>query len=207
MSLFSYIVTRDFGFAPNPFPPYCTLATCKPCIRNTAVIGDWIMGIGSAAKGSIMKERLIYAMQVQEILTFDQYWNDSRFFYKRPIMNGSKRQAYGDNIYHTDETTAMIVQENSHHSLMEGEINYKNYKRDLSSKNVLISQKYWYWGGDAIEIPQQYHEIVKVVRGHKKIQDKSLIEQVVYWLESMKDSRYIGEPFKFHGNFERYNGK
>lgn len=64
-----------------------------------------------------------------------------------------------------------------------------------------------YWGETAIEIPQQYHEIVKAGRGHRKIQDKNLIEDVVFWLESMEDSRYIDEPFKFHGNFERYNGK
>lgn len=47
MNLFSYIVARDYGFAPNPFPPYCTLATCKPGIRNSAQKGDWIIGLGS----------------------------------------------------------------------------------------------------------------------------------------------------------------
>ncbi|MGI6406025.1 MAG: hypothetical protein ACOX2E_06115 [Syntrophaceticus sp.] len=63
--------------------PYCTLATCKPNIRNSAAVGDWILGIGSAAKGSMMKGRLIYAMQVQEILTYDRYWSDLRFSYSK----------------------------------------------------------------------------------------------------------------------------
>ena len=29
MSLFSYVVARDTGFAPNPSGGYCTLANCK----------------------------------------------------------------------------------------------------------------------------------------------------------------------------------
>ncbi|WP_225761747.1 hypothetical protein [Acinetobacter sp. Marseille-P8610] len=34
MKIFSYVVSRDFGFAPNPFFNFCTLATCKPKIRK-----------------------------------------------------------------------------------------------------------------------------------------------------------------------------
>lgn len=40
MKLFSYVVAREYGFAPNPFFGWCTLATCKPKIRVTAEVGD-----------------------------------------------------------------------------------------------------------------------------------------------------------------------
>ena len=66
-------------------------------------------------------------------------------------MNGSKRQTYGDNIYHTEANTVIFTQENSHHSLLNGLVNPRNYQKDLSSKNVLISRRYWYWGKDAIQ--------------------------------------------------------
>ena len=33
---YSYIVARDFGFAPNPFNGVLTLATCKPIVRKGA---------------------------------------------------------------------------------------------------------------------------------------------------------------------------
>lgn len=46
--LYAYAITRDFGFAPNPFHGVCTLATCKPRIRASANIDDWILGIGGA---------------------------------------------------------------------------------------------------------------------------------------------------------------
>ena len=48
MNLYSYVITRDYGFAPNPFWNICTLATCKPQIREHALKGDWVAGFGSA---------------------------------------------------------------------------------------------------------------------------------------------------------------
>ena len=36
MTLYSYTVAADTGFAPNPFHGFCTLACCKPGIRRTA---------------------------------------------------------------------------------------------------------------------------------------------------------------------------
>ena len=75
--LYSYIVARDFGFAPNPFYGFCTLATCKPQIRKSAEIGDWIIGTGSKSKGR--DGHIVYAMRVTEAMSFDEYWTDSRF--------------------------------------------------------------------------------------------------------------------------------
>ena len=41
---YSYIVAREYIFAPNPFFGVLTLATCKPGIRYSAEIGDFIIG-------------------------------------------------------------------------------------------------------------------------------------------------------------------
>jgi hypothetical protein len=94
--LFSYVVARDYGFAPNPFFGACTLATCKPNIRRAAKVDDWIVGTGSAVNNKV--GMIVYAMRVTEIITFNQYWNDPRFQRKKPKLNGSKKQAFGDNI-------------------------------------------------------------------------------------------------------------
>ena len=45
MEYYSYVIKRDFGFAPNPFGEFCTLATCKPVIRKVANVNDWVFGI------------------------------------------------------------------------------------------------------------------------------------------------------------------
>jgi len=83
MKYYSYKIEHDFGLAPNPFGSYCTLAVCRPTIRKNKnlEIGDWIIGTGSAKLKNL--HHLIYAMQVEEKLTFNEYWNDSRFNYKK----------------------------------------------------------------------------------------------------------------------------
>ena len=57
--LYAYAITRDFGFAPNPFHGNCTLATCKPRIRKSANVGDWVLGIGGASLKSVQKKCIL----------------------------------------------------------------------------------------------------------------------------------------------------
>src|SRR5262249_28669009 len=50
-ALYSYVVDHDYGFAPNPFGGFCTLAkgkygSNKRNIVEIAEVGDWIVGIG-----------------------------------------------------------------------------------------------------------------------------------------------------------------
>ena len=95
----SYVVRYDSGFAPNPFYSYCTLATCKPSIRRSADIGDWVVGSGSNDRSVRRGGHLVYAMRVTEAMTFDEYGRDPRFESKKPYRNGSRKQSCGDNIY------------------------------------------------------------------------------------------------------------
>ncbi len=130
MGIYSYIITRDYGFAPNPFYGYGTLATCKPGIRKGASVGDWVLGTGSCDKrDDSLCQKMIYAMQVQEILTLNDYWEDNRFYNTRPVMNGSKKQMYGDNIYHYDSVKRIFIQENPHHILKNGENNFCKFPK------------------------------------------------------------------------------
>ena len=86
MRLYSYIVARDYGFAPNPFYGTCSLATCKPLIRRKANIDDWVVGTGAADNG--LTGHLVYAMKVTETMTFDDYFADPRFHEKNPNVAG-----------------------------------------------------------------------------------------------------------------------
>ncbi len=77
MAYFAYKITRDYGFAPNPFFGYCTLACCKPHIRARANVGDWIIGTGAIENNLLY--HLIFLMRVTEKMTFEEYWSDERF--------------------------------------------------------------------------------------------------------------------------------
>lgn len=145
-------------------------------------------------------------MKVSEKMSFDDYWDDLRFIKKRPKMNGSKRQMYGDNIYHRTNINSPFVQEDSHHSLPHGETNTLNYNRDLTGKFVLVSKDFWYFGEEAIQIPEKFISIAKVIRGYKKTNSENFINEFSDWLNQFPQKGYIGKPYMFNKVFTRYSG-
>lgn len=162
MNIFSYVVARDFGFAPNPFHGVCTLATCKPIIRRTANIGDIIIGTAAAPRSN----EIVFFMEVNEILTFDEYWDDSRFAVKKVNFLASTKKGYGDNIYHKDQNNNWI-QEDSHHTNYDGSTCEENIATDTSTNKVLISHNFSYWGSNSPKIPVTLTNIIKRGPGHK----------------------------------------
>ncbi len=200
MKLFTYVVARDYGFAPNPFFGYCTLATCKPGIRATASKGDWVVGTGAKTKYDRVGY-LIYAMRVDEVMDYDSYWNDLRFICKKPVMNGSLKQLYGDNIYHRFE--GRWVQVNSHHSLDTGNPNLKNIEHDTSSNLVLIARKFVYYGSAAPLIPKKFRQYRSTNEdlccpGRRyAIKSPELTAAFESWLESRGEWGVRGMPLEF----------
>lgn len=195
MALYSYIIARDYGFAPNPFYGVCTLATCKPKIRAAAKLGDWILATGSKANGR--DGHIVYAMRVDEILTFDQYWSDPRFRQKRPLLNGSLKQRFGDNIYHRDRSGKWI-QEDSHHTYPDGTPNKRNIQRDTGTTHrVLLSNTFGYWGREGKRIPGRLAAICSSTQGHKCRFDAKLVGEVLTWLESQGLHGFMGTPTEF----------
>ncbi len=151
--LYSYLMTHDSGFAPNPFFGCLTLATCMTEIRRTKKVGDWVAGFASKAlvKKShalglnIPYQGLIYLMEIGEILPLDAYFHDSRFQEKKAIPPGSHNimRERGDNIYHLDSNGNFQQSKNDNHD--EGEI-----LKDTSGKNVLLAKQFYYFGRNCL---------------------------------------------------------
>jgi len=197
MTLYSYIVARDYGFAPNPFYGMCTLATCKPEIRKMAKVEDWVVGTGS--KHYSLDGKLVYVMRVQEALSFEEYWADTRFIQKRPNLRGCLKQAYGDNIYHCHPRTKKWMQENSHHSLRNGRPNPANIEHDTRVSRVLIGTQFAYWGGYGPAIPSRFRkwrgqDLCHQHPGHKCLFPDGLVESFVHWFCSLDITGYRGQP-------------
>lgn len=193
MRLFSYVVARDYGFAPNPFGGVCSLATCKPDIRQRAAIGDWIAGLSSL--NDLRPRGLVYAMRVDEVLTYDAYWSDPSFQCKKPSRFGSIKQMFGDNIYHRN-ASGQWQQSDSHHSFRTGDPNPRNIANDTKSHGVLISRRFAYWGKCAIELPEQFHTIF-LNRGYKTKFSQEFVVDFVTWFESLAVQGYVAAPFKW----------
>lgn len=208
MELFSYIVARDYGFAPNPFHGYCTLATCKRAIRSVAKVGDWVVGTGAETKYKLTGY-LIYAMKVEETLSFDQYWTDPRFLPKRPVLNGSLKQVYGDNIYHRSGDS--WVQADSHHSLADGSPNIENLEDDTGADRVLVSRKFVYFGSRAISIPKRFRpfaptgeDICWGGRWHRRLSPE-LATAFEAWFDELDAHGIQGMPLEFRKQQRRKN--
>lgn len=199
MRLFSYVVARDYGFAPNPFYGFCTLATCKPGIRHSAHVGDWVVGLTCA--GDRASRGLVYAMQVSEVLTYDQYWRDARFTEKRPDLRGSLKRAFGDNIYHRSDPGGPWLQADSHHSLEDGSLNSANVENDTKSDKVLIAARFTYWGKSAPDVPVHLrdfegHDLV-VGRGYKNSYPLTFVRAFEGWYDSLHTEGYQGPPYRW----------
>lgn len=206
MTGYLYVVIRDYGFAPNPFGSICTLATCKPKIREVAKEGDWIFGIGSKKYG--VDKNLVYAMKITDKITFDEYWNNQKYKFKKPVMNGSLLQNYGDNIYHSVNNE--WFQANSHHSLPDGKCNKYNLDRDLKSKFVLLSTHFYYFGAKPKKMPARFkdpfHWESAYRRNYRKIIERSKLDGFIRWIEESFSLGIHNDPYLFGNKFQRYNG-
>jgi hypothetical protein len=160
-------------------------------------VSDWIVGTGS-------KERqragtLVYAMRIDEVLSFDEYWIDPRFVRKRPNLAGGTKQAFGDNIYHRAGLRASWEQENSHHSFHDGSPNPRNIANDTRVNRVLLSAQFVYWGGSGPVIPRRFRswkgsDICSNTQGHKVRFPEQLVADFVQWLTKSAGSGYSGDP-------------
>jgi hypothetical protein len=191
-NLYRYVIDHDMGFSPNPFHGICTLANCKPEIRRTAMLGDFVLGFGSAA--SDVRGKLIYWLRIDELTIYDDYWEDPRFQNKKPVVNGSHLKFHGDNIYHHD-SDGVLIQEPSFHSLPDGAPNPKNVNTDTNRTNrVIISNTFGYYGKEAIALPANMAAVVPRGRGHRVAIDKDVQEEVINWLLTRNERGFIGEP-------------
>lgn len=198
---YSYIVSRDYGFAPNPFHGFLTLATCKPKIRKNAEVGDYIIGNSGVKSGY----KLIYMAKVDAVISFDEYWNNLQYKSKRPVMNGSLKLLYGDNIYHHDNNGAWF-QEDSHHSYGDGSVNMYNLNRDTgTTDNVLICHNYFYFGKSMFTLDGLFQGCVCKNRGHRCVSTEDCLKLWKY-LEEKYEKGLIDTPIQFK-MFERYNGR
>lgn len=183
--LYSYIMTYDTGFAPNPFFGTCTLACCKPTLRTAIAkyskrktdslkkeadissLNIWITGIagkGLADKSKHNEGDVIYLMQVTDIMSFEEYSKGYRCKIPNPAYFSVERKNYG-----AENTSYKNCGDNiyvfSHHDEIQRRPSFHNkcghdscndMENNLSSPYILISDHYIYFGETAI-FPYDFH--------------------------------------------------
>src|ERR1700690_770432 len=149
MRLYTYCLRYDDGAAPNPYWGICTLVICKPAIRRTAEIGDWIVGLGSVNSPIGDKsDYLVYAMKVTEKMTMQEYDQFCLTKYPMKIPDWRSRpyiRGRGGGLY--DYSAGSIPK------MRWGIHNAANEVRDLSGIYALVSKHFYYFGDRPIKLP------------------------------------------------------
>lgn len=176
--IYRYVVAYDGGTAPRPFDGLCSLAICKPKIRATAEVDDWIIGFRSRRPGEVL-----YAMQVTERLSLGDYWEDHRFHSRRP---GNIHRP--DNIYRSTADGVLEQVPNEVHAA-------EHAARDRGGKNVLLSNCFWYFGNNSVPLPNELMHLVHTTQGHvlHKNRKPDDVAQLRRWLAAWPQG-ILGEP-------------
>jgi hypothetical protein len=196
MKVYSYVLQENRGLAPNPFWDFCTLALDQALIRQIAEIGDWVVGLKEISR-KIEDHALVFAMQITEKLTYDEYWNNPRFQIKRPdFAVGEEIFRVGDNIY--EPSGDGFVQNYSYRSkdYFESEEAWKARKHeDLQGKYVLVSGRkhYYYFGKEAVKLPSvELLDLLYCDVGYKCIADPDVPQEFLDFLNKFKKEEKIG---------------
>jgi hypothetical protein len=191
--LYSYKMTDDAGFAPNPFFRVLTLATCKPFIRSSKKVGNLIAGFTSQklCNDPVGHERLVYIMKISEILTFDSYFKDSRFQCKKSTAD-NPISLRGDNIYFSSDQGYCQASVFFHRKETE-KLN------DLKSDQVLVSHDFFYFGCGAIPLDKFKIHIPRTQTRHgvRTDDEKEILRLWNYLNDNYKKNRIINPPHGF----------
>jgi hypothetical protein len=208
VNVFVYAVSYDLGFAPNPFGGLCSLACCKPNIRQRASGGDWIIGLTGANLKP--EKRCVFGMLVTGDMTFDEYWVHPDFATRRPKRNGAMKKQVGDNIYHRVTADAPWVQEDSAHSLQDGRQCSLNTEHDTRINRVLLSDRFIYFGASAPLVPPDILNrlgYTKNARDYRRF-DVNEARALIDWLEPQLDARpnaVLDDPIDFDSSSKRFS--
>jgi hypothetical protein len=201
--IYSYILRYDDGAAPNPFGDTCTLTICKPAIRRTAGIGDWVIGTGSkntrVTKTDTINlaDSLVYAMKVTDkksLADYDQFCRKS-LQNKIPIWKTNKwHLRMGDCIYDYSKPGDPTIRKSVH--------NETNRETDIGGKFSLLSTHFHYFGLAAVQIPNDLKQLIKQGQGHKIIQQEELVIKFENWIKQFKANTMLSAP-QLHWLFDR----
>jgi hypothetical protein len=160
-TLYSYVVQTDYGSAPNPFWDVCTLVICKPKIRRSARVGDWVVGTGPANSPlGYIRGMVVYAMRITDKMPMSEYdaWAREHRPEKVPNPRSSDpRRHVGDAIYDFAEDPPR-VRPGSVHGVYER-------KHDLRGEYALLSDHFYYFGDQPIALPEELQGLVQRTQG------------------------------------------
>ena len=168
---YGYKMTDDTGFAPCVTESFLSLACCMTSVRKRAQKDSWIAGFGGAALGH---GKLIYLMQVERAMTFDEY-------FKTTELKGRF-----DNIYFLTNGEYLQVPTARCHK------NSADWKHDTSVDRILIARRFVYFGCSKVDVPSRFHDFIPHARTYR-CTDGERVDAFVTWAFA-KGAGIAGKP-------------
>ncbi len=190
-TLFTYCIPYDDGAAPNPYWGVCALVICKPAIRRSAQIGDWVVGTGSVnSPVGDASGKVVYAMKVTRKMAMKEYDDFTRRLLPNKIPdwhNPNKRLRLGDSIYDFAY---------DHPRLRDSVHGPGNRSRDLGGEYALLSDHFFYFGDKPVPLPHELLSIVKQGQGHRAGSNDPYVDRFLAWVNSLEIAPNIlaGKP-------------
>ena len=209
MRLFSYKLNADTGFAPNPFWGVLTLATCKPGIRRAKRQGDWIGGFTSWTlnRDKVGEERLIFLMQITDIIDQYEYFNHPDPIFRAKIPDCARPEFVyhaGDNIYRPltnrpQDPSDFEQLRNANHWDFDNDFEDECQKiKDLSGRRVLVSSKFYYFGGKPREVPPGVRPTIPPGQAQHGFKTHVMRARTfVEWVQGNFDRGVVAAPHKW----------
>ncbi len=174
--IWRYVLATDNGMAPCVENKWLSLCCCKPRIRESARVGDWVVGF---VPKRIKLAHVAWLGRVGKIFPLGEY--EQQFSSRLDAIYSLRRSASGEEVlvplrtdYHADE-----------HSRA----------RDLKGRNCLIFEPFWYWGNAGVPVP---HEIADLAHYHvgqsTRKSSPEKIASLEAWAKSVAPPGVHGEP-------------
>lgn len=167
------------------------LVICKPKIRYTAQVDDWVVGTGSSRspKGDI-QDKVVYAMRVTDKMSMREYddWAQKKRPEKIPDWrSGDWRRKLGDAVYNFSELPPRVRKGGPHGP--------EHREHDLKGEYALLSEHFYYFGDHPEPLPDHLLGIIKRGPGHRSHGNATYLKPFVEWIEGLGI-----EPNVPHGN-------
>jgi len=141
-NLHIYTMTSDSGFAPHLKDGWISLACCAGPTREHTKIGNFVLGLSGKGMNNVPPHTLIYLMQVDEKLTFDEYYCDQRFVGRV------------DNIYEKKEGKYTLNRRNVKDKRY---INMHEGGDDTEKSEFILLSRHFYYFGDYWKRDKKLH--------------------------------------------------
>jgi hypothetical protein len=127
--IWRYSLVADNGMAPCVEQGILTLCLCKPVIRKSACVGEWVVGF-VPKRINDGRVHVCWAGRIAGILPMGDY--EKQFLDRQ------------DAIYKLTASGWEFLRDDYHEEIRD---------RDLNGKNALVFEPFWYWGGVGITAP------------------------------------------------------